>query len=147
MVATTGDSSVIKCTGPTDTFGGDQSIAIDVVLLNAGSCAAVWFRDVDTSSYRALACNGSVQLELDSGDNTTVLATDKNNIFGSGAKHRLGVQVRSDVAALTIDGNAVVHAKVDEPSLAAGRVGLGATVDNADFTGQVALSNAEVRSL
>jgi predicted Ser/Thr protein kinase len=147
MVVKTGDSSVVKCAGPTDTFGGDQIMAVDVTLLNAGSCAVVWFRDVDTSSYRALACNRSVQLELDSGDGTTVLANGKTNSFGSGAKHRLGVQVRSGIATLTIDGDAVVHAEVNEPSLAAGRVALGVTLDNADLGGQVALSNAEFRSL
>jgi hypothetical protein len=156
LAVVTGESAMMRCPGPEDVLGGDQDIAVDVTLRSVGSCAVVFFRTVGASGYRALACNAYVQLEHVTADDSTTLASDKNATFngvvpqpaaGRLPRHRLGVSIRAEVATLTVDGKAVIDAKLGDPALSAGTVGLGAgREDGAAAGGTARFSNAEVRS-
>jgi serine/threonine protein kinase len=156
LAVVTGDSAMMRCPGPEDVLGGDQDIAVDVTLRSAGSCAVVFFRTVGASGYRALACNAHVELERVTADDSTTLASDKNATFNGvdpqGAanrlsRHRLGVSIRAEVVTLSIDGRAVIDAKLDDPALSAGTVGLGAARDDGAADGGTArFSNAEAKT-
>jgi hypothetical protein len=133
----------------------DQDIAVDVTLQSVGSCAVVFFRTVGASGYRALACNTHVELQHVTADDSTTQASDQNatfnGVFPRAAnrlpRHRLGVSIRAEVVTLTIDGRTVIDAKLDDPGLSAGTVGLGAARDDgADDGGTARFSNAEVRA-
>jgi predicted Ser/Thr protein kinase len=156
LAVVTGESAMMRCPGPEDVLGGDQDIAVDVTLRSVGSCAVVFFRTVGASGYRAVACNAYVQLEHVTADDSTTLASDKNATFNGVVPqaaanrlppHRLGVSIRAEVATLTVDGKAVIDAKLSDPALSAGTVGLGAgREDGAAAGGTARFSNAEVRS-
>ncbi|MCA2214268.1 serine/threonine-protein kinase [Jidongwangia harbinensis] len=146
LVASTGDSGAVQCRGPSDTFAGDQSIAVDVTSLAPGSCALVWFRFISDSGYRLSACAGGLDLELLDAGEAATLKTWPSEVFRDGDRHRLGIDIRGQRATVTVDGAPVIEADVNEPTLVAGRVVFGVSTEDLDSEGRVGFANAEIRS-
>jgi hypothetical protein len=148
LVVSPDDETAFQCTGPKDTFGGDQSITVDVQLQTADACATVWFRYVKQSGYRVAACGTQVGLGLDDVDLVHPIG-DKVALttFADHAKHRLGITVHANQATVTVDGRAVTSGPVADPSLLKGRVLLGATGSSRDEIAQVAYSDIDIKTI
>jgi len=146
LVASTGWATDAECPGPTDTFAGDQSIAVDVSIGAASSCAQIWFRFVADSGYLASACEKEVRLQLDDNDETRVLSKAPATL-PTGSRHRLAIEVHDNLATLSIDGAPLTKAAVDDPTLAAGKVILGVSGTDLGDTGIVAYSHVEIKPL
>jgi hypothetical protein len=136
------------CPGPSDKFSGNQSITVDVRLLTPKACATVWFRYAGVSGYRVDVCSTGVKLSLDDVDqlyqrgDPAALTT-----FAGGGKHQLGITVVNDNAAVTVDGKQVMTGPVNDPSLLAGRVQLGATGTGDGGDHRVGFSDVDVKKL
>ena len=147
LVATTDEASVISCPGPDDSFAGDQTITVDLTVLNPGSCALVWFRFVARSGYRLSACPDVIRLDLDNDSDDTTLATLPSEQFRPGLRHRVRIDLRGQVATVAVDAQPVFQAPIADPALVAGKIVLGASGDSAVGAGKVAFANADFRSL
>lgn len=143
----TDESSVHQCPGPDDTFAGDQSIAADVTVVDPGSCALIWFRYTGRSGYLLSACPGLVKMELVDDNDEVTLTTVASQDFRPGARHRLRIDLRGQVATVTIGDRPVFQAPVTDPSLVAGKVLLGVSSDPEQGRGTVLFAGAEIRSL
>ncbi|WP_203816839.1 serine/threonine-protein kinase, partial [Paractinoplanes ferrugineus] len=146
MVATTNLSGVYECTGPTETFGGEQTIEVDATVLDQGACAMIWFRVVDTSGYQASFCRADVRLGLNDDGEVKGERKAASAAFRPGRTHRAGVAVRGDTAYLTVDGTTALTMPLTDPQLAAGRVQFGALNDANDGSSSAAFADAELRS-
>jgi hypothetical protein len=146
LVATTHLSNVYTCTGPTDTFAGDQTIAVDATVVTPGACAVIWFRVVDRSGYQASFCPAEIRLGLDDQDEVTGEQKVASTAFRPGQTHRAGVDVRDGTAQVTVDGAAVLSLPLTDPLLAGGQVRLGAINDVHSGDSSAAFANAELRS-
>jgi len=147
FVVTTGESNEVQCPGPTESFAGDQSIAVDVTVRRPGSCALVWFRFAGRSGYRLSACESLVRLDLeDDGADTTVTKV-ASGAFRAGHRERLRIDLRGQSATVTIGGTPALQAPITDPRLVAGQVLLGAATATAEGPAQVSFAAAEFRSL
>ncbi|WP_245664860.1 serine/threonine-protein kinase [Actinoplanes subtropicus] len=146
LVATTHLSSVYSCTGPTATFAGDQTIAVDATVVTPGACAVIWFRVVDQSGYRASFCPAEIRLGLDDQDDVTGEQKVASTAFAPGQTHRAGIVVHDGTARVTVDGAAVLSLPLTDPLLAGGQVRLGAINDAHSGDAGAAFANAELRS-
>jgi predicted Ser/Thr protein kinase len=144
------DVGPMQCPGPPDSFSGDQSIAVDVAVTTDKTCALVWFRYTTAAGYRLSVCRDAMRLDIDDDGTETAVAAIAATMFGSGDTHRLKIDLRGATATFTVDDTPVFQAPVNDPSLRAGKVILGATTEV--FTGdfppvKVAFANAEIESL
>jgi hypothetical protein len=146
LVVRTHLSGVFTCTGPAETFGGDQTIAVDATVVDAKACAVIWFRVVDRSGYQASFCPKEIRLGLDDDDEISDERTVASTAFQPGKTHRAGVAVRSNTAYVTVDGATVLTMPLTDPLLASGKVELGAINDANDGDSVAAFANAELRS-
>ena len=146
LVVTTSQSNVVRCAGPKDSFGGDQTIAVDATVVSSGACAVIWFRVVEDSAYQASFCPREIRLGLD--DEGTVTGEQKapSTAFQPGRTRRAGIAVRDETATVTVDGATVLTRPLTDPLLAGGQVALGAINEAANGDTQVAFANAELRS-
>ncbi|AGL17873.1 serine/threonine protein kinase [Actinoplanes sp. N902-109] len=144
----TGDGGQFDCPGPTDTFAGDQTIAADVTLLSAGSCAQVRFRRNGTSGYLFSACPGLIEMTLENDGDETTLTSVASPVFRLGSRHRIQIDLRTQVATVSIDGRPAFQAPITDPTLVAGQVTLGVDRDlHEDAPGEVTYAKAEIRSV
>ncbi|WP_122982142.1 protein kinase domain-containing protein [Actinoplanes teichomyceticus] len=136
--------SVHRCRGPADTFAGDQSVAVDVSIVSAGACALIWFRSTADGAYRVAVCEKDIRFGVETPADLT--GETRTPVAGTapGRVRRIGIDVRDERATVTVDGAPVLATALGEPSLAAGRVELGAMID--DTGDRVTFANAEVRS-
>jgi predicted Ser/Thr protein kinase len=144
LVVTTGSASVYQCPGPTDTFAGDQTVAVDLTLDQAGSCGDIWFRYVDRSGYRLTVCPDSLKLLLDDDGDLSTLSTVGTPVFQVGLRHRLQIAVRSNVATVSVDGTPLLQGKTGDPALASGQVVLGAGVEGQSGSAQASFRNIAI---
>ncbi|WP_067506433.1 serine/threonine-protein kinase [Actinoplanes sp. TFC3] len=73
--ATRLDRGVTLCIGPHMRLTGSHSIAVDAVLDNAGSCAAIWlFWTGEHGGYVVRICQNDISLAIDRGSDRRVLA-------------------------------------------------------------------------
>ncbi|BCJ48864.1 hypothetical protein Asp14428_03390 [Actinoplanes sp. NBRC 14428] len=143
----TGDSGTYECPGPDDSFAGDQTIAADVTVVDPGSCALIRFRYTGRSGYVLSACPGALELSLVDDNDETLLAKLATGDFAPGARHRVRIDLRGQVATVSLGDRPVLQAPITDPSLVAGRVELGVTNDPYQGTGTVLFADAEIRSL
>ncbi|MEV4639751.1 serine/threonine-protein kinase [Actinoplanes sp. NPDC049548] len=143
----TGESSEHQCPGPEDTFAGDQTIAADVTVVDPGSCALVWFRYTGRSGYLLSACPGLVRMDLVDDNDEVTLTRVVTQEFRPGARHRLRIDLRGQVATVTIGDAPVFQAPVTDKSLVAGKVVFGVSSDPEQGRGTVLFAGAEIRSL
>jgi len=147
FVVTTGESNEVQCPGPTESFAGDQSIAVDVTVRRPGSCALIWFRFTGRSGYRLSACESLVRLDLeDDGADTTVTKV-ASDAFRLGHRERLRIDLRGQTATITIGSTPVLQAPITDPGLVAGQVLLGVTTATVEGPAEVSFAAAEFRSL
>jgi len=146
LVVTTHQSNVYQCTGPTDLFAGDQTIAVDATVVTPGACAVVWFRVVDRSGYRASFCPTEIRLGLDDEDEVTGEQKAASTAFQPGRTHRAAIAVHNETAQVTVDGTAVLSLPLTDPLLAGGRVELGAINDANNGDSSAAFAGVELRS-
>ena len=146
LVVTTHLSSVYACTGPTDTFAGDQTIEVDATVVSPGACAVIWFRVVDRSGYRAAFCADSIRLGLDDDNDVSGEEKAASAAFQPGRTHRVAIAVRDGTAQLTVDGAPVLSMPLTDPLLAGGQVRLGAINDVNSGDSRAAFANVELRS-
>lgn len=148
MLATTHTSSRYRCTGPSNSFAGDQTIVVDVGIVTKGACAAIWFRWVDERGYVASFCEHEIRLGIDesSGNGFNSEQRVASTAFRAGQTHRAGITVHDGTARVTVDGTPALSLPVTDPQLVAGRVVLGVLNDASDGDATVAFANAELRS-
>jgi len=147
LVVTTTLSSVYQCKGPKDIFSGNLSVAVDATVVSPGTCAVIWFRFVSESGYQASLCPTEVRLGLDNEDEITGELRAPSNAFQPGQRHRAGIDIHNESATVTVDGAALLTMPLNDPSLAAGQVILGAINDANSGDSQAAFANVEIRSL
>jgi len=147
LVATTGESSVVSCPGPEDSFAGDQTITVDLTVIDPGSCALVWFRFVARSGYRLSACPDVIRLDLDDDSADSTLTTLPSEQFRPGQRHRVRIDLRGQTATVAVDAQPVFQAPITDPALVAGKIVLGVSGDPELGNGKVAFANADFRSL
>ncbi|GIJ46501.1 hypothetical protein Val02_33870 [Virgisporangium aliadipatigenens] len=90
----------LRCPGPADRITGDQSVEVDIVLLRAGSCAAIWFLAREDSGYEYRVCEGTAQVHLHRPDvaPTVVGSTNLAEAVERGVPTRIGFRLTgSDV--------------------------------------------------
>ncbi|MET3426456.1 hypothetical protein BJ973_005668 [Actinoplanes tereljensis] len=146
LLATTHEANDYQCTGPTDTFAGDQRIAVDVTVMTANACAVIWFRVVDQSGYRASFCPKQVRIGMDNDGEVTGEQSTPSTAFRLGQTHRVAIAVLNEAAEITVDGTAVLTAELTDPLLVGGQVRLGALNDENSGDSGAAFANAELRS-
>ncbi|WP_213004928.1 serine/threonine-protein kinase [Paractinoplanes toevensis] len=146
LLATTHESNVYTCAGPTDTFAGDQRIAVDVTVATPNACAVIWFRVVDRSGYRASFCTKQVRIGMDNDGEVTGEQATPSTAFRLGQTHRVAIAVINEAAEVSVDGAAVLTAELTDPLLVGGRVQLGALNDENSGDAGAAFANAELRS-
>jgi predicted Ser/Thr protein kinase len=149
LVATTHLSGVYDCSGPSDSFAGDQTIQVDATVVTSGSCASIWLRRVADSGYRVDLCEKVIRIGLDSDESDSDPATWNkvaSTAFAVGHAHRAGVAVNGSTATVTVDGAAVLSAPLSDVQLAAGKVDFGAYNDADDGDANAAFAHAELRS-
>ncbi|RSM40134.1 serine/threonine protein kinase [Actinoplanes sp. ATCC 53533] len=147
LVVTTGESNEVQCPGPTDSFAGDQSIAVDVTVRRPGSCALIWFRFAGRSGYRLSACESLIRIDLeDDGADTTVTKVT-SDAFRAGHRERLRIDLRGQSATVTVGSTPVLQAPITDPALVAGQVLLGVATATAEGPAEASFAAAEFRSL
>jgi hypothetical protein len=113
-----------QCRGPADVFAGDLSITMDVTLDNAGSCAMVWFRHREGSSYQLSAC--PERLVMDVIDGAILTTTGKEPAeLPPGTRHQLAITVVGQSVSVSVDGVARLRAGSGNAVITSGRVLLG----------------------
>ncbi len=147
LVMSTGLNGTHECPGPTDSFAGNQLIAVTVALVAPDSCALVWFRHVQRTGYLLSLCQGEIRLDLDDNSTDTPLAAAASALLRPGGSHRVQVELREQVATVAVDGQEILRAPVTDPSLVAGKVVLGVATGPTASQGTVAYTDVEIRSL
>jgi hypothetical protein len=146
MVAATLGSSLYACPGPSDVFGGDQTIAVDATVLSPAACAVIWLRMVEDNGYQVSLCPKEIRIGLDEDSDVTDERKVPSTAFQPGRIHRAGVSVRSGTATVTVDGAAVVSMPLSDPQLAAGKVELGAINDPVSGEAKAAFADVALTS-
>ena len=147
LVVTTYLADAYRCDGPKETFTGDQSVSVDATVVTGGACAAIWFRVLDLNGYLLALCPKEVRIGLDHDGDVTPLGRAASGAFRPGQRHLAVLDIHDEVATVSVDGRPLLRTPVTDPSLAAGRVELGAINDVNDGDARVAFANAEIRSL
>ncbi len=147
LVVSTGLNGMQQCPGPTDSFAGNQMIAVTVAVVDPGSCALVWFRHVQRAGYLLSLCPEEVRIGLDDDGAETPLSAAASALFRPRGPHRVQVELREQVATVHVDGKEIVRAPITDPSLVAGKVILGVSTGSAASRGTVAYTDVEIRSL
>jgi hypothetical protein len=146
LVATARQPGVVRCPGPADSFPGDQSISVDVTVIDPGSCALIWFRFVFVKGYRLSLCPDALQFAVDNDNDVTELGTTSFDRFRPGQRHRVDIELRGTVATVSVDGAVVTDTTITDPGLGAGQVILGVTTATSARAAKVAFAKAEIRS-
>jgi predicted Ser/Thr protein kinase len=147
LLVTTTLASEYRCTGPKETFAGDQSVAVDATVVSPGACAVVWFRVVDLDGYQLSLCPAEVRLGLDNDFDVVDLAKAASTAFQPGQRHRVGIEIHQEVVTVAVDGETLLRTAITDPSLVAGQVVLGAINDENNGDARAAFANAEIRTL
>ena len=135
------------CSGPVAVFAGDQSVAVDVTLGSAASCALIWLRAVTSNGYRVTLCPGRADLGIDFDGTVTPVTTAASASLTAGRRQRITIQVLDGQATVQAGTTPILSATLTEPALAAGEVRLGATGKDPDQAAKVSFARAEFRSL
>jgi predicted Ser/Thr protein kinase len=146
LVITTERSMDYWCRGPEDEFSGDQLITVDATVLTMNACAVVFFRDIGTRGYELSFCSEEVRLErYDDDEGETLVRRTHSDTFAPGRRRTVTIAIADDDMTATVDGGKVLEARLTDPSLATGRVVLGAT--NNTYTGEskAAFANIDIR--
>ncbi|MBU2664640.1 serine/threonine protein kinase [Actinoplanes bogorensis] len=145
-LAMTTPSFAMVCPGPAASFAGDQSISADITVTNERSCAEVQFRAAAESSYWLDLCPRIVRIRHEGTLRTTTLASADDAGFTPGQRHKVVLNLRDEVASVSVDGNSVLDAKLTDPSLPTGKVafGVGPAGDEEVVAGAV-VAHAEIR--
>ncbi|GIF21482.1 serine/threonine protein kinase [Actinoplanes tereljensis] len=138
--------STYQCHGPTDAFAGDQSIAVNLTLAGAGSCAMIWFRHLDTRGYQLTACAEVLELEELNGAVLTSIGRTSAVALAPGTPHNLSIVISGGHATVSVDDKPAVQAAVADPNLASGRVQLGVTNTDKAKNAEVSFANLDVRA-
>jgi predicted Ser/Thr protein kinase len=146
LVVQTRDSNELRCPGPSDTFAGDQTIAVDAQVDLPGSCALIYFRTAGQSSYLLAACPDRVDLRIESDNTTSILATARTTAFAPGKSRRIVLDVSGGKASATVDGDLLLSGPADEPALVAGQVTFGVESDRGGYPAEASFTDAEIRS-
>ncbi|GLY06830.1 serine/threonine-protein kinase [Actinoplanes sp. NBRC 101535] len=139
-------SGRIWCPGPQTAFGGDQTVAVDVTLTRAGSCALIWLRYDEPNGYRLELCPGTASFGIDFEGTVTTLASEKSDVLVTGERMPVAVVVEGSTTTVTVDGTPVLTGPMTEPAFAAGRVMLG-VASSAKAAATVTFADAELRSV
>jgi len=138
--------STYQCPGPEDSFGGDQSITVDLSLGGSTACAMIWFRYRGTRSYQMTACAGQVELEQLDGAILTSIGQGEVRGLQPETRHRVSIVIASQHATVAIDGTTALEAAVAAPDLASGRVLLGVTSARTAGAADVSFAELDVRA-
>lgn len=137
--------SAYQCPGPEDEFAGDQSISVDVNLTTGSACAMIWLRYRQDRSYQVTACADQVELESLNGSPLTVGWTQSTAVRPR-SPHRIRIEIVSDYATIGVDSQPVLHAAVNDPELASGRIRLGVTNSSSTNTAEVTFSDLDIHT-
>ena len=141
-------TSPMTCPGSTETFAGDQSIAADVTVASAGSCAEVRFRSTGDTSYWLDLCPATVRFRHQGVGHTTAIGSVDTTVLEPGRSRKVALTLRGDVASVAVGGTPLLDARLTDPSLLAGKVELGvAPADPAslDVVAGAVFAHAEIR--
>jgi hypothetical protein len=134
-----------QCAGPADVFAGDMSITVDVTLDNANSCAMVWFRYQEGSSYQLSVCPERLVMDIIDG---AILTTSGKEpaALQPGTRHRLAVTVTGQSVSVAVDGAERLRAGSGSALITSGRVVLGVSGAQQGGSSDVRFANLSVRS-
>jgi serine/threonine protein kinase len=135
--------SSYRCTGPSDTFPGDQTISVDLALAGNGACAMIWFRHRDAGGYQLTACPGVLELEELSGAVLTSIGRNSSVVLTPGTSHDLSIVITGGHATVLVDDSPAVQAAVSD---AAGRVEIGVANSGKSETAEASFADFEVRT-
>jgi serine/threonine protein kinase len=147
MIVTASPGTADYCLGPSAVFAGDQSVAVDMRLGTATSCAAIWIRAVNTRGYRVTLCPGRAELGVDFDGSVNPVASAQNTALVARRSHRVTLVLRGDFLAIDAGTTRILDATLSEPALLAGETRLGATAQDSADPSTVAYTNVELRSL
>ncbi|WP_433729215.1 serine/threonine-protein kinase [Actinoplanes sp. CA-051413] len=147
LEARTGMSPVYRCEGPAEKFAGDQAITVDAAILTPGACAVIWFRVAGAKAYLVSICETEVRLGVDTQDGVT--AEVKATLTGTelGGARPVEILVRDEQATVSVAGAALLTTRLDQASLASGRVTFGVIDDVISGDARAAFAHAEVVKL
>jgi predicted Ser/Thr protein kinase len=147
LVVTTLDANEYRCTGPADTFSGNLAVTMEAAVVSANACAVVWFRAVADSGYRVSLCPREVRLGLDNDGEVTGEVKAATTAFGTLRRRQpVAIEIHEDTATVTVAGSMLITMPLTDPSLAAGRIVLGALNDDRNGDSQAAFANLEITS-
>ncbi|GAA3929091.1 serine/threonine-protein kinase [Actinoplanes auranticolor] len=147
LEARTGMSPVYRCEGPPESFTGDQAVTVDAAILTPGACAVIWFRAAGARAYLVSVCETEVRLGVDTEDGVT--GEVKAPLTGTelGGARPVEVVVQDEQATVSVAGAALLTTRLDQESLAAGRVTFGVIDDVISGDARAAFAHAEVVKL
>jgi hypothetical protein len=138
--------STYQCSGPGDTFAGDQSIAVNLTLAGGDACGMIWFRSNGPRGYQLTACDDLLELEELDGAVLTSIGRTSVAALTPGTPHDLSIVITGGHATVSVDDKPAVQATVADPDLASGRIQLGVTNTDAAEPAEVSFANLEVRA-
>ncbi|MEU8664990.1 hypothetical protein, partial [Actinoplanes philippinensis] len=141
----------LECPGTTETFAGNQSIAVGVTVTNDLSCAEVRFRVAGDSSYWLDLCPQLIRIRHQGALQVTTLGSADSGLFTPGKRRDVVLQLLDEEASVAVDGTVVLTASLTDPSLLAGTVSFGvgpidAARDDEKQVGAV-VTKAEIRPI
>ncbi|BEL02271.1 hypothetical protein Q0Z83_004620 [Actinoplanes sichuanensis] len=133
LVAHRDRAGVFKCSGPLDEIPADMHVEVTVRLNTAGSCAAIWFRNVGQVGYQARVCENDIYIGLHNRDGDGKIKVLKTLSLGDSpiglapVSTRIGLIARGETVEVYRDGVLVGEAPLIERrlQLQEGRVLLG----------------------
>ncbi len=136
----------ILCIGPAMTLTGDHSVAVDVNLKTAGSCAGIWFSWTGRGGYVLRVCQNVMTVGIDSGTNKAVISQFPLAApIGLNESNRIQLVVRGNNAEVYRGSQYVGSAPMTATSLPRGEVVLGVTADST-VARVVTFANVEIRT-
>ena len=135
------------CSGPVVVFARHQSVAVDVTLGSASSCALIWLRAVISNGYRVTLCPGRAEVGIDVDGAVTPVTSTAPASLTAGRRQRITIEVLAGQATVRAGTTPILSAALSEPALVAGEVRLGATGKDLDQAAKVSFARAEFRSL
>jgi hypothetical protein len=96
--------------------------------------------------YQVTACADQVELEQAGGAVLAPIGRAQSTTLRPGTRHKLGVTVAGEHAAVTIDGPLVLQAALGAPDLASGQILLGVTNSGSTGSAEARFTDLDVRT-
>jgi eukaryotic-like serine/threonine-protein kinase len=133
-----------QCPGPADVFAGDMAITMDVTL-DTGSCAMLWFRYRQGSSYQLSVCPEQLVMEIINGAILTITGKEPARVE-PGIRHQLAVTVTGQSVSVAVDGTDRLRAGSGSAMITSGRVLLGVSGTRQKGGADARFANLSVRA-